>query len=155
MSAEERSFEAEIVEGPRGGAWVEIPFSVGAVYGSAAQVKVRATFDGHPYRGSLAPMGDGVHVLGIRKDVRAAIGKDVGDRVRVTLRPDDEPRVVEVPEELRAALAAHPDASRRYHAMSYTHRREYAEWVGEAKKAETRVRRAAKAVEMVREGETR
>lgn len=155
MSSDERSFHAEIVAGRGGGALVEIPLSVRDAYGSAGRVRVRATFDGHTYRGSLAPLGRGVHVLGIRKDIRAAIGKDVGDRVLVTLRPDHEPRVVDVPVELRAALRDAADAARAYDAMSYTHRREFAEWVGEAKKTETRARRAGKAVQMIRAGETR
>jgi len=150
-----RSFEAEIVTGRGGGALVEVPFSVREVYGTGGQMKVKATFDGRPYRGSLAPMGGGVHVLGIRKEIRRAIGKDVGDRVTVTLEPDTEPRTVAAPPELAAALAGAADAKSRYEALPYTHRREFAEWVGGGKKPETRERRAAKAVELLRTGETR
>ena len=154
MSRTTRTFEAEIRSARGGGALVEIPFSVEEVYGARGRVKVRATFDGHEYRGSLAPMGGGVHVLGVRKDVRAAIGKDVGDVVRVTLDPDDRPRTVEVPPELRSALADAPEARERFEGLSYTHRREYAAWVAEAKKPETRERRAGKAIDMLRAGRT-
>ena len=131
---------------------VEVPFSVREVYGTGGQVKVRATFDGHPYLGSIAPMGGGVHVLGVRKDVRAAIGKDVGDTVSITMVRDDEPREVEVPPELARALEANPDVAARFDDLSYTRRRELAEWVGGARKAETRERRVRGAVEMIREG---
>lgn len=148
-------FNAEIVAGRGGGALVEVPFSVREVYGTGGQVKVRATFDGHDYRGSIAPMGGGVHILGIRKDIRAAIGKDIGDSVEVTIVRDTEPRVVEVPPELAAAFEDAPDAAERYEALSYTHRKEYAQWVAEAKKQETKDRRAAKAIEMIRQGQTR
>lgn len=154
MSDGRRAFEAEILPGAGGGALVQIPFSVEEVYGTRGRVKVRATFDGHEYRGSLAPMG-GVHVLGVRKDVRAAIGKDVGERVRVGLELDVEPRTVDVPSELSEALDRAPDARARFDALAYTHRREYAQWVAEAKKAETRARRAAKAIEMLRAGTRR
>jgi hypothetical protein len=116
---------------------------------------VRVTFDGHSYRGSIAPMGGGVHVLGVGKDVRTVIGKDVGDVVSVTLERDDEPRTVIVPPELAAALASTDEAAKRFEGLSYTHRREFAEWVAEGKRAETRERRAGKAVEMVLEGRSR
>lgn len=150
-----QAFDAEILEGRGGGALIEIPFSVRDVMGTAGQVRVRATFDGHQYRGSLAPMGGGVHVLGIRKDVRAAIAKDVGDTVHVTVEPDTAPRVVEVPDELVGALELDPAARDRFASLSHTHRREFAEWVAEAMKQETRDRRAARAVEMIADGRTR
>lgn len=155
MSAEPRRFDAQILAGRGGGAMVEVPFSVREAYGTGGQVKVRATFDGHPYRGSVAPMGDGVHAIGLRKDVRAAIGKDVGDVVSVTLERDDEPRRVEVPPELVRVLQARPEAAGRFERLSYTHRREFSEWVAEGRKAETRERRAGKAVEMILEGRSR
>lgn len=150
-----QSFDAEILEGRGGGALVEIPFSVRDLMGTRGQVRVRATFDGHEYRGSLAPMGGGVHVLGVRKDVRAAIAKDVGDTVHVTVEPDALPRVVEVPEELARALDRDAAVRDRFETLSYTHRREFAEWVAEAKKQETRDRRAARAVELILDGRTR
>lgn len=154
MSNEVHRFRTEIREGRGAGALVEVPFSVPEVYGTGGQVKVRASFDGHEYRGSIVPMGGGVHVLGVRKDVRAAIGKDVGDTVEVTLQRDAEPRVVVIPPELRAALEGAPEAATRYEALAFTHRREYAEWVGGAKKEETRERRANRAVEMILAGRT-
>lgn len=80
-------FEAVIqkVEGIDG-AYVDIPFDVKAVFGKS-RVPVRATFDGVPYDGSLVRMGTPGHILGLRKDIRARIGKGPGDRVLVTLEP--------------------------------------------------------------------
>ena len=63
---------------------------------------------------------------------------------------DTEPREVDVPADLEAALDA--EAKAAFERMSYTHRKEYAEWIEEAKRPETRERRVAKAVEMIREG---
>jgi len=148
------SFAGRIVAGRGGGAYVEVPVEVCEALGAGGRMKVAATFDGHAYRGSVVRM-HGVHVLGVRKDVRAAIGVGVGDVVTVVLRRDEEPRTVAVPEELAAALKASPEAETRFETLSYTHRREYAGWVAEAKKAETRERRAAKAVVMLEEGKTR
>ncbi|WP_329050091.1 YdeI/OmpD-associated family protein [Amycolatopsis sp. NBC_01488] len=57
----------------------------------------------------------------------------------------------ELPEELAAALAAAPDANAAFEALPPSHRREYVQWVAEAKKAETRVSRAEKAVQRLRD----
>lgn len=65
-------------------AYIEIPFDVKAVYGKG-RVKVAATFDGHPYTGSIVRMGLPCHILGLRQDIRRAIGKQPGDYVHVTL----------------------------------------------------------------------
>jgi len=138
----------------KGGALVVIPFDVREVYGTGGQVKVKATFDGESYRGSLAPMGGGRHVLGVRKAIRAAIGKDVGDRVEVVIERDTEPRSVETPKDLAAVLRKSKPARDRFEKLSYTHRKEYVRWIEEAKKPETRARRVEKAVAMLSEGKT-
>ena len=67
------------------GAYVEFPFDVREEFGRG-RVKVHATFDGVPYDGSLVRMGTPGHVIGVRKDIRAQIGKQPGDVVRVTIR---------------------------------------------------------------------
>ena len=54
------------------------------------RVKVHATFDGVPYDGSLVRMKTPGHILGVRKDIRAKIGKQPGDTVWVTLRERSE-----------------------------------------------------------------
>ena len=79
-------FTAEIKKVPDiDGAYVEFPYDVWAEFGRG-RVKVLATFDGVPYEGSLVRMGTPGHILGLRKDIRAKIGKQPGDRVEVTLR---------------------------------------------------------------------
>ena len=67
------------------GAYVEIPFSVREEVGKG-RVKVHATFDGVGYDGSLVRMGTPCHILGLRKDIRARIGKQPGDTVAVRLQ---------------------------------------------------------------------
>lgn len=78
-------FDAVIIKAPdMDVAYVEIPFDVKAEFGKG-RVPVRATFDGAPYDGSLVRMGTPCHVIGIRKDIRARIGKQPGDVVRVSI----------------------------------------------------------------------
>lgn len=66
------------------GAYVEIPFDVKEAFGKG-RVPVHATFDGEPYDGQLVKMGTPCHIIGVRKDIRAKIGKQPGDKVYVTL----------------------------------------------------------------------
>jgi hypothetical protein len=80
------SFEAEIKKVPDlDGAYVEFPYDVRALFGKG-RVAVRATFDGEPYEGSLVRMQTPCHIIGIRKDIRAKIGKQPGDTIRVTIQ---------------------------------------------------------------------
>jgi uncharacterized protein YdeI (YjbR/CyaY-like superfamily) len=72
--------------------------------------------------------------------------------VQVRIELDHEPRTVEPPDELAAALRDAPDAAAVYERLSYTHRKEYARWVGSAKRPQTRLDRAARSVQMLRDG---
>lgn len=152
-AARRLEFDAEIKPARQSGAWVEVPYDIADVYGTRGQVKVRATFDGEAYTGSIAPMGDGCHVLGITKALRAKTGKDIGDTVHVTIERDEAPRVVDVPPELVAALAKHAKARAFFDGLAYTPKKEYAVWITGAKKPETRARRLAQAVEKLSRGE--
>ena len=67
------------------GAYIEFPYDVREEFGKG-RVKVRATFDGQPYEGSLVKMQTPCHILGIRKDIRAKINKQPNDKIHVTIR---------------------------------------------------------------------
>jgi uncharacterized protein YdeI (YjbR/CyaY-like superfamily) len=106
---------------------------------------------GTPVRGRLSVYG-GTTYLGLRREIREAAGIDVGDEVDVVLELDDAPREVEVPAELEATLAADARLRDAFDGLPFTHRREYAEWVGQAKRRQTRDARATKAAQMLRDG---
>lgn len=128
-------------------AYVSVPFSVYEVYGTKGHVKVNATFDGYSYRGILANMGTGCHIIIVRQDIRKAIGKNVGDFVTVTLEKDTAERIVDIPADLQKVLAKHVKAKKFFDSLSYTNRKEYAVWISSAKKEETRLKRLAAAIE--------
>ena len=134
-----------------GGAFVEVPFDVEATFGSK-RPKVRAIIAGVPYRGILTRMGTDCHILGIRKDIREQIGKTFGDEVTITVEPDTEPRIIEIPAELKKTFKADKEAKAFFEKLSYTHQKEYVTWIDEAKREETRQNRIAKTVEMLKEG---
>jgi uncharacterized protein YdeI (YjbR/CyaY-like superfamily) len=95
----------------------------------------------------------GVTYLGFRREIRdAAGGIGDGDEVEVEIERDDAPREVEVPDALARALAADQDARDVFEGLAFTHRKEYATWIAEAKKEETRARRVERAMAMLREG---
>jgi uncharacterized protein YdeI (YjbR/CyaY-like superfamily) len=90
--------------------------------------------------------------LPVRKALREAAGVAAGDAVVIELEADEQPRTVEPPPDLAAALAGDPDARAAFDGLSFTHQREYTEWVAEAKREATRRRRVDQAVEMLRDG---
>jgi uncharacterized protein YdeI (YjbR/CyaY-like superfamily) len=97
----------------------------------------------------------GEFLLGLNREVREAAGVAAGDEVAVIVTLDDQPRDVEVPEDLADALASVPEAKARFDKLAFTHRKEYVRWVTEAKRDDTRRRRVAQAVEMISAGKTR
>jgi hypothetical protein len=86
MNNKTYEFEAVIKKVPDiDGAYIEIPFDVKDEFGKG-RVPVHATFDGEQYEGSIVKMGTPCHIIGIRKDIRAKIGKQPGDTITVTVK---------------------------------------------------------------------
>ena len=143
-----RRFEVELEPfGP--GAAIALPFDPKAEWGKV-RAPVRGTIDGHPFTTTVSRYG-GVDYLGFRREVREAAGVAIGDRVTIEVELDTSERVVSVPKDLAQALAA-GGVRETFDGLSYTHRKEYVDWIEEAKREETRVKRVARAVEMLKEG---
>jgi len=134
--------------------YLDIPLDVFKTFGSRAQVKVRGTINGLPYRGVARPHGDGTHYLVVNSSIRNAIAVSQGDPVSMTLEADHEERTVAVPADFQQVLDAHPLLKDAFERLSYSHRKEYVQWFDEAKRAETRQKRIAKAMEMLLKGNT-
>lgn len=145
------AFTATIQNAGGGGAFVEVPFDVEAAFGSK-RPKIKATIEGVPYRGLLARMGGEHHMLIVLKGIREQIGKSFGDKVRVTVESDTEPRLIEIPPDLAKALKKEKAAQARFDLLSYTHRREYVTHITEAKREETRAKRVARTIEILKQG---
>jgi hypothetical protein len=141
-------FRAVIEDAGGGGAYVTIPFDVEQVFGKK-RLKVKATIDGEPYRGSLVRMGTPHHMLIILKQIRQKIGKTFGEQVTVEIEEDLEPRQVELPLDLQQAFQANPEARQVFDRLSYSHQKEYARWVSEARRPETRQKRIQQTMEML------
>lgn len=144
-----KTFTVELERVQKTATRFRVPFDLEDAFGRA-RPPVKVTIRGHTWR-TTPGVYDGVGHIVVNRAVKAATGVDAGDRVRVRMELDTEPRKVVVPRDLSGALAADPAARRAFAALSFTHQREYVEWVEEAKRPETRARRIASAVDRLRE----
>jgi hypothetical protein len=144
-----------ILKRPEGiGTWttLDIPVEVMTNFGRKDQVKVRGTINGHPFRGSAMPHGDGSHYLVVNQAIRDAIGASLGDLVQVSMQEDQEERKVILPKDLKAALQVNPQVALIFNKLSYSHQKQYVEWIESAKKADTRQTRINKTIQMLPAG---
>lgn len=138
-------FKGVLTPTPRGGGGclVTVPREVAAKLGLKGMPKIAAVIAGHPYRGSLMPMGDGTYCLGVLKSIQEAVGVEFGDFITVDLELDTTPRVMEPPPDLAKAIAGNRAMAANWEKLSFTNKKEMAFSLTEAKKPETRERRLA------------
>lgn len=140
------------IGGKNGGCFIPVPFDPKTVFGKI-RVPVKVTLNGYSFRSTIARMG-GETFIPLRRSNAEAATVAPGDRVDVEIALDAEERVVEVPDDLAAALQQGADNGavwRKWQDLSYTNQRECVESVRAAKKPETRARRIAKVVAFVAE----
>ncbi len=115
-------------------------------------VKVKGTIDGYEIKQyHLMPMGNGNLFLPVKADIRKKIKKQEGDKVHVTLYLDNDPLVV--PDEMLMCLEDEPSAQRFFNSLSESEKKYYVNWIYDAKRFETKVRRLAKAINRLANGE--
>jgi hypothetical protein len=133
-------------------AYVDFPYNVEELFGVRGLVKVKATFDNKiTYRGSLAKMGFPCHILGITREIRNQLNKSFGDIVDVELILDTEKREAQVSVDILELFNEFNDLKLKFYKMSYSHQKEYMQWIESAKKEETRQRRIEKFAIMLME----
>jgi hypothetical protein len=147
-----KRFTAELQRVGTTGTMFEVPFDLKAAFGRA-RPPVRVTIRGHTWR-TTPGVYDGVGLVVVNRAAKAATGVDAGDRVRIAIELDTAPRTVAVPDDLRAAFADAPKSRAAFGRMSYSHQREYVQWIEEAKRPDTRARRVAGTVKRVAAGST-
>ena len=139
-------------------AFLVVPFDAVKTFGKKGRIAVAGTIDSVPFRSSIFPaMGmlqrpelAGKHFLVVNRQMREALGKGAGETVTVAMDRDTKARTVTLPKDFREALQSRGLLA-GFQKLSYTHRKEYAEWISEAKKLQTRARRLEQALGRIAE----
>jgi hypothetical protein len=127
------------------------PFDVPATFGRKGRVPVKGTINRFPFRSSLMNMGKG-HMMVVNKELRAGAKCKAGDTVSVVMQLDEEKRTVEIPAWLKKTISADAKAKAAWQKLSFTHQKEYARAIAEAKREETREKRVAQMMHNLRTG---
>lgn len=144
-------FRATIQLGGKTATGIEVPAAIVAGLGAGKRPAVRITIGDHTYRSTVAPLG-GVFMIPLSAENRASAGVAAGDEVDVEIARDTEPREITVPPDFADALDRDAAARRFFAGLSYSNKRRFVLGIEDAKTAETRQRRIAKAVSTLREG---
>jgi Bacteriocin-protection, YdeI or OmpD-Associated/Domain of unknown function (DUF1905) len=144
-------FRTTILQAGKTATGIRVPDDVMSALNAGRKPPVRVTVNGHSYRSTVATV-DGQPMVGLSADNRMAAGVAGGDTVDVEIELDTEPRDVEIPTELAAALAADVKARQFFASLSNSQKSWHTLQIAGAKTAETRERRLEKSMQMLREG---
>jgi Domain of unknown function (DUF1905)/Bacteriocin-protection, YdeI or OmpD-Associated len=152
MSMKQLKFKIKL-DGMEGSevAALSAPFDVEKTFGTKARVPVRGRINGFPFRSSLMPMG-GCHRMVVNKTIRDGAGVKAGDTVSVVMERDEAERRIDPPPQLKKELAKSKTARANWDKQSFTNKKEMARAIREVKQEETRLRRLAKVMDVLKNG---
>jgi hypothetical protein len=137
--------------GKGGWTFVEIPEIPQATKVPFGWVRVYGSIDDYEFKQyKLMPMGNGKLFLPLKASVRKKIGKSAGDTVHVILYADNSSLII--PDELMVCLLDAPTAHQFFQSLTESNQKYYIDWIGEAKRLETKVERIAKTIERLENG---
>jgi hypothetical protein len=147
-------FRTTILQSGKTATGIQVPEDIVQALGSGKRPAVSVRINGYTYRSTVAVMG-GVYMVGVSAEHRAGAGVAGGDEVDVDIDLDTGPREVHVPADLAAALDADQEARRTFDSLSYSNKSWHVLQVEGAKTDETRRRRIAKSVDILKHGRAR
>ncbi len=135
--------------GKGGWTYATIPEVVQDKHAPFGWVKVRGSIDDHPLEQyKLMPMGEGRLFLPVKAAIRKQIRKASGDSVHIVLFADNSPIVI--PEELKDCFALEPPSIwETFCSLSEGEQKRYIDWIYDAKKVQTRVKRITQMMKQV------
>jgi hypothetical protein len=133
---------------------IQVPEQVIEALGSGKRPAVKVTINGYTYRSTVGVVG-GVYMVGVSAEHRAGAGVAGGDEVEVDIDLDSGPREVSIPADFAAALDVQPEARRTFQGLSYSNKSWHVLQVEGAKTDQTRQRRIAKSVDILKQGRAR
>lgn len=142
---------------PKGAAWtfLVLPASASAKLPTRSMTTVEGTLNEAPFQATLEPDGQGSHWLKVPKTLREAAGAEVGDTVTLEISPVEKEPEPKIPADLRKALTASPAAKATWDDITPVARRDWIAWITSGKKAETRGKRVAVAIDKLASGSRR
>ena len=147
-------FRTTIQQSGKTATGIQVPEQVVEALGAGKRPAVKVTINGYTYRSTVAVLG-GRYMVGVSAEHRAGAGVAGGDEVDVGIELDSAQREVRVPADLAAALDAEPAARRTFEDLSYSNKSWHVLQVEGAKTEETRQRRIARSVDILRQGRAR
>jgi hypothetical protein len=147
-------FRTTILQEGKTATGIRIPDEIVEALGAGKRPPVRVTINGFMYRSTVAVLG-GAHMVGVSAENRAGAGVAGGDEVDVEIELDTAPREVAVPADFAAALDAEPKARATFDGLSNSNKGWHVSSITGAKTNETRERRIARSVEMLKQGRAR
>src|SRR5579863_4528039 len=154
-------FKAKLLrpaEPPKEGSWtfLILPKDASAKLPTRGMTTVEGLINGHPFRATLDPDGQGGHWLKVDRKLREAAGAEAGDDVPMEITPVAEEPEPKVPADLRKALAAaHAKARAVWSDITPVARRDWIQWIEAAKREETRLKRIENGCDMLAKGKRR
>ncbi len=124
-----------------------VPEKVDRAYAPLRRIPVKGTLNGCPFQTTICDMGAGM-MIGVSAHVRADTGLKAGDVDEIVIEHDTAKRTVSVPDDLRKAMSK--DEREKFDRFSFTHQKEFVTAVDGAKKPETRQRRIASVLKIIR-----
>jgi Bacteriocin-protection, YdeI or OmpD-Associated/Domain of unknown function (DUF1905) len=146
------TFDTTLIQEGKTATGIEVPQAIVAALGSSKKPAVIVILNGYGYRSTVGVMG-GRSMIPVSAEHRGKAGLSAGDPVTVSLELDPAPREVSVPDDLKAALDAHPAALERFGRLSYSGKRQHTLSVEGTQNPETRARRVEKAVQTLLTGQ--
>jgi hypothetical protein len=131
-----------------GWSYIEVPASISEKLkpGYKKSFRVKGKLDQYSIEGiALLPMGGGGFIMALNAEMRKAIKKQKGAKVKVQLEADDE-FTFKLPPELMECLEEEPDALSFFHSLAKGHQSYYIKWVISAKTDETKAKRMAQMI---------
>jgi hypothetical protein len=147
----ERQFQARLEGSEKGRVYVVLPFDPEKIWGVRTRYHVRGRINGQRVRGALERFGKG-YFLPLGPAYRRGAGLELGDEVAVALTPEG-PQSEALAADIRAALAAEPDAAQFFDGLATFYRKNYLRWIDATKRSpDVRAQRIAQLVKLMKAG---
>ena len=152
MKPKQYKYKTILFAPERGGVYAGFPFDGLKEFGKRGPVRVNCRIGSIEIKCSLLPMGDGSHAIHVKKDLRKAIGKDVGDEVEMIIEQDLSPRIVIIPEDIQWLLDDDPVFKEKFDKLTISYKESIIAYIDQAKLPETRAKRIGQMIDRIKSG---